>query len=424
MIEVKPLTQKGINSIANTGFLTVWEGAVRSGKTVCSELAWIIYVMNSDENVFIMSGKTISTLYRNVLGGDFGMIAMLGKAGEYKTDREGNRVLLIKGKKGVKTCYCFGAYDETSFHVLRGITAAGWYADEINLHPRSFLEEALRRTVVSRDRKNMWTLNPDNPHHWIYTDYIDKYEAAELKGFTLWHFTLDDNNAIPPERKEELKQQFSGIFYRRYILGERVIAEGIIYDMLTSENFYEDDERPYQLEMIASRTVAADYGTTNPSHFLDIYDDGETIWVDNEYRWDSKSDESMKLGIGQKTDGQYADALAEFMGGVGMQGVVLDPAAASFAAELRLRGWLVIDADNDVENGIRATANLFNKRIIRVHKTRCPWLIKELGSYSWDEKAAMRGVEKPVKTGDHGCDALRYYIYTLVPSWRTGVDKS
>lgn len=422
-LRVKPLTQKSINSIANTAYLNVWEGAVRSGKTVSSSIAWIIYVSNSPENYFIMSGKTISTLYRNVIGGDFGMLAMLGLQGDYKIDRQGNRILYIRGIDGrMKYCYCFGANDESSYAVLRGLTAGGWYADEINMHPQSFIEEAFRRTIVSQDRKNFWTLNPDNPHHWIYTEYIDYYEKIKLKGYFLWHFKLEDNLAIPEERKEELKNQFKGIFYKRYILGERVLAEGVIYDMFGDKNLYNDHQRPYQLDRISVRSISADYGTTNPSHFLSIYDDGDIIWVDNEYRWSSKSEEAMRSGIGQKTDGQQADDMETFMADEDCE-VILDPAAASFAAELRNRGKFITPADNDVINGIRTVSNLLGTGKIRIHEERCPELIKEMYGYYWDEKAALKGEEKPIKQNDHGCDALRYYCYTKLPSWRTGVVK-
>lgn len=420
---VKPLSQKAINSIANTGYLNVWEGAVRSGKTVASSVAWITYVAQSPEKYFIMTGKTISTLYRNVIGGEFGMLAMLGKMGEYKIDREGNRVLIIKPKPGVvKICYCFGGHDESSYQVMRGLTAGGWYADEINLHPQSFIEEAFRRTIVSQDRKHMWTLNPDNPRHWIYTEYIDKFAERDLKGFYLWHFTLEDNLAIPPERKEELKMQFSGIFYRRYILGERVLAEGTIYDMITDDTYYTNSSRPYQLERISIRKISADHGTTNPCHFLDIYDDGKTIWVDNEYRWDSKSDIAMKLGIGQKTDAQYGADMDEFMATGPYCDIILDPSAASFAAELRSRGYSVIPAENEVVNGINIISSLIHRGLLKINKDNCPFLIKEMEGYAWDPVAAMKGEEKPIKVADHGPDALRYYGNTAIPAWRVGVN--
>lgn len=415
MVDVKPLTQKGINSITNTGYLNVWEGAVRSGKTVAANLAFIYYVCNSPENYFIMSGKTIATLYRNVIGGDFGMVSILGPLGDYYTDREGNRILEIHAESGSKKIYCFGANDERSYSRLRGLTAGGWYADEVNLHPQSFIEEAFRRTIVSTDRKHYWTLNPDNPFHWIYTDYVDKYLEEELPGFYLWHFTLEDNLAMPPERKEELKRQYSGLFYRRYILGERCVAEGIIYDMFTDDNLYDDEDRPFQLELRASHTVACDYGTTNPFVLLSIWDDGETIWVDDEYRWDSK------IELKTKSDAEYVKALDAFVDGDRKFDLIIDPSAASYRVACKQSEFYVVkEVDNDVENGIRRCANLIGQRKVRFHKKRCAEAIKELRNYTWDEKAAVHGDEKPVKDKDHAPDAFRYFVNTNVSKWRLG----
>jgi len=417
MNSVKPLTRKAINSIKRTGYLSVWEGAVRSSKTVASSLAWIAYVGRSSERHFIMSGKTIAALYRNVIGGDFGILSILGNMASYKVDREGNRILVIHTPNEDKICYCFGANDERSYTTLRGLTAGGWYADEVNLHPLSFIEEAFKRTIVSGDRRHFWTLNPDNPFHYIYTEYIDKYENEGLPGFFLWHFTLEDNLAMPPERKEELKSQYTGIFYKRYILGERCLAQGVIYDMFGKDNIYDDTTRPEAIELLTTRTIAVDYGTTNPCVFLDIYDDGETIWVDNEYRWDSKSEKEYEQGKAQKTDSQYADDMQQFMGSNYCE-IVCDPSAASFITELKGRSLFVIGAKNDVLNGIRIVSTLFSKRLIKIHE-RCTGLLKELSVYAWDEKASRRGEEKPVKVMDHGCDALRYFCNTKLPEWRT-----
>ncbi|MCL1867166.1 MAG: PBSX family phage terminase large subunit, partial [Oscillospiraceae bacterium] len=205
--------------------------------------------------------------------------------------------------------------------------------------------------------------------------------------------------------------QFTGIFYRRYILGERCLAEGVIYDMFGEENLYDDSGRPEALEILSTRTIAVDYGTSNPCVYLDIYDDGEIIWVDNEYRWESKTE------LFQKTDSQYADDMEIFMGEKHCE-IVCDPSALSFITELSKRFFYITGADNEVINGIKVVSTLFSKRFIKVHK-RCTGLIKELSVYSWDSKASLRGKEEPVKQMDHGCDALRYFCNKL-PSWRTG----
>ena len=79
----------------------------------------------------------------------------------------------------------------------------------------------------------------------------------------------------------------------------------------------------------------------------------------------------------------------------------------------------VILGNNEVLDGIRRVSSLFTRRVLRIHE-RCVGLIQELGSYVWDSKAALMGTERPVKSLDHGPDALRYYINTCLPAWRSG----
>ena len=137
------------------------------------------------------------------------------------------------------------------------------------------------------------------------------------------------------------------LWYARDILGLRRSADGLIYDMFDMDaNTYE--ETPPGLRYGTQRTIACDYGTANDCVFLDVYDDGERIRVDREYRWDSRKERR------QKTDQEYADDFLEFMGGTDAT-VLVDPSAASFIVALRQRGVYVREADNDVLDGIRKT---------------------------------------------------------------------
>lgn len=410
-----PLNQKAINSIMVTGYLNVWEGSVRSSKTVCCCISFIMYMYFCVDSYFIMSGKTIASLYKNCIGGGFGILELFKGMVQYTRDSDGNRMIILTGHDGnLKTAYCFGANDERSFQSLRGLTAAGWMADEINLHPKSFIDEAFRRTIVSKERKHYWTLNPDNPYHFIYTDYIDKYRDEKLKGFYLWFFNLDDNPSLTEERKNELKSQYSGLFYKRYILGIRCIAEGAIYDMFDSKNTY--DVAPHFNTKYYSHYIAMDYGTTNPCVFLEIFDDGVYSYVHREYYWDSRKK------MRQKTDEEYCDDFEFFVKESEsdiLPEIILDPSAESFSVALKKRGWYVRDADNDVENGIRRVSTLLGNKKLLVNN-RCVNTIRELTNYSWDEKKSILGEEKPIKDKDHTCDAVRYFVNTAIPSWRIG----
>lgn len=255
--------------------------------------------------------------------------------------------------------------------------------------------------------------------HWFKLEWIDKRKKKRL---LYLHFTMDDNLSLSEKVKEKYREMYAGVFYLRYIKGMWAVAEGLIYTMLTKENLYTNAERPAGLKSTAAKTITVDYGTTNPCVFLEVWDDGETLWIDREYRWDSRSEEARRSGNPQRTDSQYGDDMEGFMGTAPEDQcmVVVDPSAASFIAELRSRGVYVKPANNEVEDGIRVVGSLLAKRNIRINKENCKGLLGEMRSYVWDDKAAERGEEKPVKQKDHGPDALRYYCYTVLPKWRIG----
>ena len=117
----------------------------------------------------------------------------------------------------------------------------------------------------------------------------------------------------------------------------------------------------------------------------------------------------------QKTDKEYADDLVKFISeGPYPVAIILDPSAASFKAEMRSRGYRIKEADNEVLDGIRMTSTFIGQRKVRMVKENCKRTIGDILSYVWDEKASQRGEEKPVKENDHGADALRYFVKTII----------
>lgn len=399
---LKPLSHKARASIKADGWMTVWEGAIRSGKTVASIIAWLMYVQNSKEKVFFMSGKTYGSLIRNVIDGEFGLLE-LGKPYVRMTkDITGCTVLVLGDKK----IYLFGAADDGAYARLKGLTAGGWYADEVATHPESFIVEAMARTAVSSDRRIFWTLNPTFPSHYIYQKFLDRWEGQP--GYRRYHFTLDDNLAMTEERKAQLASQFSGRYKSIYILGLRVAATGAIYDNFNrSEIVYktaDEDlwDRPHY--------IACDYGTVNPCVFIEctISEKG-VIYVLREYRWDSR------VKMSQKTDAAYVNDMIDFAGRPDAceSIIVVDPSAVSFITALQVEGFFVKPANNDVINGIMRLSSLIGQKRLRIHES-CVGLISEMEGYSWDEKSVNSGVEKPLKVRDHGPDALRYYVNTCL----------
>ena len=209
---------------------------------------------------------------------------------------------------------------------------------------------------------------------------------------------------------------YRGFFYKRFIEGLWVIAEGAIYkDSWSEDLLYDRQDEPIGLRARGGhqqRIIAVDYGTTNPMVFLDIYDDGRLFWVTREYYWDSA------VEMRQKTDAEYADDLARFIGPHGGAKVIIDPSAASFKAEMLKRGIWHVDADDEVNEGIRITSMVLNQRLVRFCRQTTPKTIHEMQTYAWNAKAAQRGEEKPLKVHDHGPDAFRYFAKTEVPYWR------
>ena len=394
------------------------DGAIRSGKTVSMSLSFVMWAMaRYDGQNFIMAGKTISSFKRNVLQNLKLMLTSRGYHWIYHISGDFPNMLEISRNGKTNYFYIFGGKDEGSQDLVQGITAAGAFFDEVALMPESFVNQATARCSV--EGSTWWfNCNPAGPMHWFKLNWIDKRKKKRL---LYLHFTIDDNLSLSEKVKERYRSMYVGVFYLRYIKGLWAVAEGLIYTMLTDANLYSDEERPPALKNIASKCITVDYGTTNPCVFLEVWDDGTTLWIDREYRWDSRSEEAQRTGNPQKTDVQYADDMETFMGPEDQDWceIVIDPSAASFIAELRSRGFYVTTANNEVLDGIRVVGSLLARRMIRINR-KCKGLTGEMRSYVWDDKAAERGEEKPVKQKDHGPDALRYYCYTKLPKWRIG----
>lgn len=379
-------------------------GSVRAGKTVSMAFSYVCWGMDTFINEQLgMSGKTIGALRRNVIGP---LKRMLKSRGYYVHDSQSDNVLTIT--RGLVTNYffLFGGKDERSQDLIQGITLAGMFFDEVALMPQSFVNQATARCSVE-GAKFWFNCNPSGPFHWFKLEWLDRLDE---KNALHLHFTMDDNPSLSERVKDRYRRMYSGVFYKRFILGLWVLAEGIVYDMWDDDaNTFDDEDLVPGFKMVAQRYISVDYGTSNPMVFLDIWDDGDTCWILNEYYYDGRS-----MGV-QKEDSQYADDFEAFVGAEHSPiYTVLDPSAASFKTALRNRGFRVKDADNEVEDGIRMTSTMIAKRKLRVHRRNCPNFLKERASYTWDEKAVERGVEKPLKQNDHAMDSVRYFTKTII----------
>ena len=298
---------------------------------------------------------------------------------------------------GSNTYYCFGASNEASQDVLQGLTAAGALADEVALFPESFVKQMIARCSV--DSSKVWmNCNPESPYHFIKTDYIDGVKEKKILHL---HFNLDDNLSLSDNIKERYKRLYSGLWYKRMILGLWVLAEGVIYDMW--------DELKHVIKEVPKldhEWITIDYGTGNPTAFLHqgFNNEKKKYFTAREYYYSSR-----ETGV-QKTDSEYSKDLQSFTSGKRMT-VIVDPSAASFIVQLKKDGFMVLKADNSVLDGIRWVASLMENEQYAVHED-CRSTIQENATYVWDEKAQEHGEDKPVKVKDHAKDAERYGLYT------------
>jgi PBSX family phage terminase large subunit len=393
-------TGKPISPYADKDVI-IADGAVRSGKTVIMSLSFVIWSMSEfSYTKFGMAGKTIGSFRRNVL---FLLKIILRLRGYRVRDKRSDSLLIVSKNNVENYYYIFGGKDEGSQELVQGFTSGGFFFDEVSLMPESFVNQAVAR--CSEEGRKLWfNCNPDGEYHWFKVGWIDQ---LVVKNALHIHFLLDDNPSLSKKTIEFYKRMFTGVFYKRFILGLWVLAEGIIYDMFEEDNVYVDGDGP-DYGLYHKRWYAIDYGTTNPFVCLEIIEQAHKYYVENEYYYSSK-----ERGR-QKDDAEYVDDIVNFISGKPYHSIIVDPSAASFKIAARKKGLRMRDANNDVLDGIRLLASMIALRMMKVNK-RCKMLLKERASYIWDEKAAMEhGVERPVKENDHAMDAWRYFAKTVV----------
>ncbi|WP_282698235.1 PBSX family phage terminase large subunit [Streptomyces sp. CC208A] len=406
------LSDKQEISIAHaSSWLNVWEGSVRSGKTIASLLRWLMYVETAPSGgELVIIGKTFDTVARNVFG-PLTDVSLFGAAAKTVRYTRGASVAWILGRQ----IEVITANDKKAEGRIRGLTGAGAYVDEWTLIPQEFFKRLVDRMSVP-GAKIFATTNPDNPGHWVRKDWLDK--ADEL-GIRRWHFVMDDNPALDDTYRERMRRSFTGLWFRRYILGHWVQSEGAIYESFDTER-HVVKTLPRIERWLCD---AIDYGTVNPYADLLIgLGTDRRLYVVSEYRHDSRRARR------QMTDAEYSKARRGWLArvpqpesnvvGVQPEWTIVDPSAASYIEQLHRDGVTgVTAADNAVLDGIRTVSSLFSTGQLLVHES-AQGLIDELPGYSWDDAAAERGEDKPIKENDHSCDALRYGVRTTEALWR------
>lgn len=372
----------------------VCDGAVRSGKTLAMGLSFFLWASTCfDGKRFGVCGKTIGSLRRNVLSEVLPKLTQMGAV--WKEKRTEN-LLKLRLMGHENEFYIFGGRDEASADLIQGITFAGVLLDEVALMPRSFVEQACARCSVAGSR--LWfNCNPAGPGHWFYKNWILE---AERRNCLRLQFTMADNPSLTEGVRQRYERLYSGVFYRRFVLGEWVQAEGRVYDFFSG-----DLVRPIPKEPMEEYCISCDYGTVNPTS-MGLWGRKQGVWYRiKEFYFDSRREKR------QMTDEEYARALEELAGERALSAVIVDPSAASFMEVLRRRGHRVRKANNDVLSGIRLTADGLKSGKVVICQG-CEDCLREMELYVWESKGV--GQDRVKKENDHAMDDMRYFVSTML----------
>lgn len=391
----------------STCLLNIWSGAVSSGKT----FAWILLMLAEIQDApkkgdLVIMGYSTASVYRNIF-------ELIDNDEAFKELRP-----FVQHNKGADFAFIFGRRvhiigfsNIKAANRIQGMTIRKAFVDEGALMPEVVFKMLMTRMRVEGAQVFM-TCNPASSNHYLRVDYILRAEETNTY-YRL--FTMADNPGLPEGYVEQQQRLYSGVFYRRFILGEWVAAEGAVYELWDDRTMVVD-EYPDIVEVVA---VGIDYGTNHPTagHALSLCADGR-LYVTHE--WAPNVDSAGQHR--RLTDSQLADSLQLWLADLPQKPTVIyaDPAAASFHQELRHRGVRTAKAKNAVVDGIRTVDSLLVAGQLKVHK-ECVQLIDEIPNYRWDENASERGEDKPIKERDDYVDALRYSVFSSRHLWRNRV---
>lgn len=405
------------------GRVNIWEGAIRSGKTIASLFAFLLYVVTAPRGgQLVVVARTRDSAYRNVFA-PLMESTLFGAMSAVVKYTSGAPTATVFGR----TVFVIGASDAKAEKVLRGLTVAGAYVDEITVIPEEFFTQLLGRMSVPGARL-FGTTNPDNPAHWFKVKFLDRIgRTLDPRDWHRFTFRLPDNPSLSAEYIKQISSEFTGLWYRRFILGEWVAAEGAIYDMWDPDKHIKPWATLPRMERILG--VGVDFGTTNATAALtlgfapDWSDDtyhGHKLYLLDEYRYDARQEQK------RLTNADLSAQMRAWMAGKHTpwpdeptpEWVFIDPAAASFRVQLEADGLHnVTSADNSVQYGIATVASLLGGGNL-FSTDRTPGWNQEAPGYAWDPKATQAGDDKPLKVADHSLDGGRYVVTTTESVWR------
>lgn len=388
--------------------IVIADGAIRSGKTIamlCGFFRWSLSAFQGE--TFILAGKTIGALKRNVITPALQILRAWGLAYTYVTSGDEARL-----EVGENVYYLYDAHNERSQDRLQGLTAAGALADEVALFPRSFVEQMIGRCSVAGSK--IWmNCNPENPAHYVKTELIDK--AAEKNIYYL-HFRMEDNLTLSPKIRARYARAFSGVFYRRFILGEWAMTDGLVY-----QQFADDPARCIvsELPQIQYAVIGVDFGGTGSAHSFTLtgFTSGfsRVGVLDEFYRPNTPGHVFTPTDL----ENSFVDFVRRAQAHYYVFEVRCDSAEQTMIAGLRaaaLRAGLAVDIKNAVKGPIHDRIMFFNSMIAQdrffIH-SGCINTIKAMREACYDSKKPTQDVR--LDNGTTNIDSLDSMEYTVEP---------
>lgn len=391
-------------------WFNVAEGGKRGGKNVLITMAYCTILEKHPSKIHLIAGVSTATARLNILDCDgFGLKNYF--KGRCREGVYQNRdCLYIKTATGEKVVLISGGGKAGDEKLIKGNTYGTAYITEANECSKIFIQEVFDRTLSSPDRKIFHDLNPKAEAHWYYQDVLnfheEKLKANPDYGLNYGHFTIADNMSISDDQLRAVLATYDrkSVWYARDILGQRKMAEGLVYPMFSMEKHVVKGAIPY-----SSRHryyVSIDYGTVNPF--------AAGLWD-----FDPVSHKAIMIrelyyrgGSANRTDNEgYYRLLKRLIGDIKIEYIIIDPSASSMIETIeKYAEWLVVRADNDVLNGIQDVTKFLNMGLLLFHES-CKETFKEFDQYSWDEES---GEDAVIKEFDHSMDMIRYFCRTAL----------
>ena len=384
---------------------SVGEGSVRAGKTIDHCIIAAAYLEKTPDVFHLAYGSTIANAKLNIgVCNGYGLEALFRGRSRWGKYRD-NEALYIGTQTGEKIVIFAGGGKADSYKRILGNSYGLWIATEVNEHydcedsRTSFIKVAMARQAAAAWPMTLWDLNPSSPNHPIYTDYIDRYQSEGLPGYNYEHFTIFDNATLTEEQRNAFiaKYRKDSVWYRRDILGQRVVAEGIIFQQFADEpEKWIIDEVPKDVKWM---TFGIDFGVNRSNTIFicnGIRQGGAGVVILDEYKMEMPGVRPDQV---EKRFCEFVRrCMAKFPNIKPTYCWTDQPETLTFgiAAAIRREGLPVgvtLAQKRDILDRIYAKERMLNRGKWKVLRS-CPMVIFSTANQLWNEKKALLGIDE------------------------------